>query len=126
MSACQFVFYHFFPCEVIDFCLVKELVLDKLTNFQSLKLQWASKASLTQRKGRAGRVSEGRCFRLITEQFYVGLYNFSEPEIKVCSFKLMIKIIYSLINIHANQFISAEKLFCIFFFFLCVCVASSY
>ena len=62
---------------------MKELTLDKQTNYQSLKLQWASKASLTQRKGRAGRVSEGRCYRLITSQFYVGLNNFSEPEIKV-------------------------------------------
>ena len=68
---------------VVDFCLVKELTLDKMTNYQSLKLQWASKASLTQRKGRAGRVSEGRCYRLITQQFYNKLNSFSDPEIKV-------------------------------------------
>ena len=36
---------------VIDFCLVKELMYDADTNYQCLKLNWASKASLTQRKG---------------------------------------------------------------------------
>ena len=68
---------------MVDFCLIKELMLDRSTNYQSLKLTWASKASLTQRKGRAGRVSDGRYYRLITQQFYIGLNNFSDPEIKV-------------------------------------------
>ena len=36
---------------VIDFCLVKCQVCDEETNFQSLRLQWSSKASSTQRKG---------------------------------------------------------------------------
>ena len=58
-------------------------MLDKLTNYQSLKLQWASKASLTQRMGRAGRVSNGRCYRLITSNFHTTLNEFSDPEIKV-------------------------------------------
>ena len=57
---------------------------DKQTNFQYLKLAWASKASLAQRKGRAGRVSNGRCYRLITENFYVKFVeDFSIPEIAV-------------------------------------------
>ena len=41
---------------VIDFCLTKMLMADTETNFVALKLQWADKNSLKQRKGRAGRV----------------------------------------------------------------------
>jgi ATP-dependent RNA helicase TDRD9 len=41
---------------VIDFCLTKMLMADAETNFVALKLQWADKNSLDQRKGRAGRV----------------------------------------------------------------------
>ena len=36
---------------VVDFCLTKNLETDGETNYQRLTLQWASKASLTQRKG---------------------------------------------------------------------------
>ena len=36
---------------VIDFCLVKCLVCDPETNYQSLRMQWTSHASATQRKG---------------------------------------------------------------------------
>ena len=41
---------------VIDFCLTKQNEVDPETNYQRLMLQWASKASLTQRKGK------GICF----------------------------------------------------------------
>lgn len=72
---------------VIDFCLTKELMVDVQTNYQYLKLNWASKASLTQRKGRAGRVQNGRCYRLITEEFYIKfLAEQSVPEILVSVF----------------------------------------
>lgn len=37
---------------VIDFCLTKELMCDPETNYQALRIAWASLASLTQRKGR--------------------------------------------------------------------------
>ena len=71
---------------VIDFCLIKQLMCDDQTKLQSLKLCWASKASLTQRKGRAGRVSNGRCYRLIHESFYVNyIEEYSPPEIEVRS-----------------------------------------
>jgi hypothetical protein len=36
---------------VIDFCLVKCLICDPETNYQSLRMQWSSHASATQRKG---------------------------------------------------------------------------
>ncbi|XP_039392318.1 ATP-dependent RNA helicase TDRD9 isoform X5 [Mauremys reevesii] len=55
---------------VIDFCLTRTLVCDEDTNYQSLRLCWASKTSCNQRKGRAGRVSKGYCYRLIHKDFW--------------------------------------------------------
>lgn len=55
---------------VIDFCLTKFLTTNRLKNFTSLEMDWASKSSLKQRAGRAGRVSDGRCFRMIPKDFY--------------------------------------------------------
>ena len=37
---------------VIDFCLTRTLVCDEDTNYQSLRLSWASKTSCEQRKGK--------------------------------------------------------------------------
>uniref|UniRef100_A0A8C3I4W4 ATP-dependent RNA helicase TDRD9 n=1 Tax=Chrysemys picta bellii TaxID=8478 RepID=A0A8C3I4W4_CHRPI len=55
---------------VIDFCLTRTLVCDEDTNYQSLRLCWASKTSCNQRKGRAGRVSKGYCYRLVHKDFW--------------------------------------------------------
>ncbi|XP_072283954.1 ATP-dependent RNA helicase TDRD9 [Pyxicephalus adspersus] len=55
---------------VIDFCLTKTLVCDEETNYQSLRLSWASKTNCDQRKGRAGRVSKGYCYRLVLKEFW--------------------------------------------------------
>ncbi|XP_035870118.1 LOW QUALITY PROTEIN: ATP-dependent RNA helicase TDRD9 [Phyllostomus discolor] len=55
---------------VIDFCLTRTLVCDEDTNYQSLRLSWASKTSCNQRKGRAGRVSRGYCYRLVHRDFW--------------------------------------------------------
>ncbi|XP_006879224.1 PREDICTED: putative ATP-dependent RNA helicase TDRD9 [Elephantulus edwardii] len=55
---------------VIDFCLTRTLVCDEDTNYQSLRLTWASKMSCEQRKGRAGRVSRGHCYRLVHKDFW--------------------------------------------------------
>lgn len=55
---------------VIDFCLVKMIALDPVSNYQFLQLGWASKASCVQRAGRAGRVMDGRVYRLVAKAFY--------------------------------------------------------
>ncbi|XP_077323696.1 ATP-dependent RNA helicase TDRD9 isoform X1 [Lithobates pipiens] len=55
---------------VIDFCLTKMLMCDEETNYQSLRLSWASKTNCDQRKGRAGRVSKGYCYRLVLKDFW--------------------------------------------------------
>lgn len=56
--------------------------LDVERDTQALVMQFASQDSLRQRRGRAGRVQEGRCFRLITYNTYNNkLMPHSIPEI---------------------------------------------
>ncbi|KFO74837.1 Putative ATP-dependent RNA helicase TDRD9, partial [Cuculus canorus] len=56
---------------VIDFCLSRTLICDEETNYQSLRLCWASKTDCDQRRGRAGRVSKGYCYRLVHKDFWM-------------------------------------------------------
>lgn len=44
--------------------------MDPETNFQCLELKWASKVNCEQRAGRAGRVMDGRVYRLVPQAFY--------------------------------------------------------
>ncbi|NWI16508.1 TDRD9 helicase, partial [Crypturellus soui] len=70
---------------VIDFCLTRTLVCDEDTNYQSLRLCWASKTNCNQRKGRAGRVSKGYCYRLVHKDFWTNnIPEKSVPEILRC------------------------------------------
>ncbi|NXI95215.1 TDRD9 helicase, partial [Psophia crepitans] len=70
---------------VIDFCLTRTLVCDEETNYQSLRLCWASKTNCNQRKGRAGRVSKGYCYRLVHKNFWTDcIPEKSVPEILRC------------------------------------------
>lgn len=76
---------------VIDFCLTKCLVCNPETNYSCLKLEWASKANCKQRQGRAGRVSEGRLYRMIPEDFYnTVLPDYGIPEMKRCPLELTV------------------------------------
>jgi HrpA-like RNA helicase len=47
--------------------------------------QFASKASLQQRRGRAGRVREGVCYKLISRNTYSKLKEHGDPEIRRCA-----------------------------------------
>ncbi|XP_074439952.1 ATP-dependent RNA helicase TDRD9 isoform X2 [Larus michahellis] len=70
---------------VVDFCLSRTLVCDEETNYQSLRLCWASKTNCNQRKGRAGRVSEGYCYRLVHKEFWTDFIpEKAVPEILRC------------------------------------------
>lgn len=53
---------------VIDSGKVKETSFDALSNMRKLEEAWTSKAAGKQRKGRAGRVQEGRCYKLFTRK----------------------------------------------------------
>ncbi|KAI4485731.1 hypothetical protein M0802_012565 [Mischocyttarus mexicanus] len=67
---------------VIDFCLVKLLTFNPITNFQSLELSWASKVNCKQRAGRTGRMMDGRVYRLVPKNFYNSILPEEEtPEI---------------------------------------------
>ncbi|CAF1436498.1 unnamed protein product, partial [Didymodactylos carnosus] len=66
---------------VIDFCLTKEMVCDQETNYSCLQLVWASKANCDQRRGRAGRVSDGKCYRLVKRSLYNQLQPFQKPAL---------------------------------------------
>jgi ATP-dependent helicase HrpA len=48
---------------------------------QQLPIEAVSQASANQRKGRCGRVSEGVCFRLYSEDDFLARQEFTEPEI---------------------------------------------
>lgn len=55
---------------VVDFCLTKEIIYNPRNLCEKLALQYCSKASCDQRKGRTGRLFPGFCFRLIPESLY--------------------------------------------------------
>ncbi|WP_232842763.1 ATP-dependent helicase HrpB [Psychrosphaera ytuae] len=66
---------------VIDSGLEKRLVFDPASGMSKLTTLAISKASAEQRKGRAGRVSEGNCIRLWSETKHNSLADFQEEEI---------------------------------------------
>jgi ATP-dependent helicase HrpA len=51
------------------------------TKVQRLPIEPISQASANQRKGRCGRVSEGICIRLYSEQDFLSRSEFTDPEI---------------------------------------------
>merc|ERR1719319_1383788 len=67
---------------VIDFCLTKNIEADQDTNYPRLVMEWASKQQCVQRMGRAGRVQEGRVYRLINSSFYHQLKEEHEAELR--------------------------------------------
>ncbi|XP_077521432.1 tudor domain containing 9 protein spindle E isoform X2 [Amblyomma americanum] len=76
---------------VVDFCLTKCLVCDPDTNYSCLKMEWASKSNCKQRQGRAGRVTEGRVYRMVPESFYHEvLPDYGIPEMQRCPLELTV------------------------------------
>lgn len=81
---------------VVDAGLVKLPYFDPVTGLERLIVHETSKASSTQRAGRAGRTaSGGKCFRLYTEQFFTTkMKDHTPPEIlrtNLTSFILTLK-----------------------------------
>ena len=52
------------------------------SRLQRLPIEPISQASANQRKGRCGRLSDGVCFRLYSEQDFLGRPEFTDPEIR--------------------------------------------
>mmetsp|Transcript_39452 Transcript_39452/g.63966 ORF Transcript_39452/g.63966 Transcript_39452/m.63966 type:complete len:491 (-) Transcript_39452:183-1655(-) len=65
---------------VIDCGKVKENQYDPATRMTSLVQTWVSKASARQRRGRAGRVRAGKCFRLYTKRKHESFIEQQPPE----------------------------------------------
>ena len=66
---------------IVDTGLAKELCFDPKRNMNSLEVRIISKSSAEQRKGRAGRTSPGKCYRLYSEDDYKGMPSKMLPEI---------------------------------------------
>eukprot|EP00124_Ichthyophonus_hoferi_P003819 Ihof_evm1s359 gene=Ihof_evmTU1s359 len=66
---------------VIDFCKVKETRYDAERSMSMLVECLTSKASTRQRMGRAGRVREGFCYKLLSKRKFDRLADQSLPEI---------------------------------------------
>lgn len=66
---------------VIDSGFVRKALYDVSSGMTTLTTQRISQASAEQRKGRAGRLFSGKCYRLWTESQQAQLLAFDEPEI---------------------------------------------
>jgi ATP-dependent RNA helicase DDX35 len=67
---------------VLDCGFVKLRAFNPKTGIETLTATGISKASATQRSGRAGRTRPGKCYRLYTEASYETLIQTSIPEIQ--------------------------------------------
>jgi ATP-dependent RNA helicase DDX35 len=67
---------------VIDSGYVKLRTYDARLGIETLNVLPVSRASATQRAGRAGRTRPGKCFRLYTEETYKSLEEATFPEIQ--------------------------------------------
>jgi ATP-dependent RNA helicase DDX35 len=67
---------------VVDSGFVKLRAFNPLTGIETLTATPVSKASATQRAGRAGRTKPGKCYRLYTEASFHSLEEATVPEIQ--------------------------------------------
>ncbi|KAF2159479.1 hypothetical protein M409DRAFT_30100 [Zasmidium cellare ATCC 36951] len=67
---------------VIDTGRVKETSFDPANNMVKLAEVWASRAACKQRRGRAGRVRAGECYKLYTRSAEAKMAERPEPEIR--------------------------------------------
>ncbi|KAK7343440.1 hypothetical protein VNO77_12188 [Canavalia gladiata] len=66
---------------VLDCGKAKETSYDALNNTPCLLPTWISKVSALQRRGRAGRVQPGECYRLYPRRVYDAFTEYQLPEI---------------------------------------------
>ncbi len=67
---------------VVDTGRAKERQYDVASGVQTFRVSWISKASASQRAGRAGRTGPGHCYRLYSSAVFENHFEqFSQPEI---------------------------------------------
>ena len=67
---------------VVDTGRVKETSFDPANNMVKLAEVWASRAACKQRRGRAGRVRAGKCYKLYTRSAEAKMAERPDPEIR--------------------------------------------
>lgn len=67
---------------VIDTCRERRNQVDRYSNTPMLREQWCALDSLKQRRGRAGRVQPGVCFRILPEKYLERLEGVTPPEMQ--------------------------------------------
>lgn len=78
-------FHKYLLSIVFDFCLTKSMYTDTASNVTTLQLCWASRNNCIQRSGRAGRVMDGRVYRLVPQKFFDELMDqTARPEMLCC------------------------------------------
>lgn len=70
---------------VIDSCREKQSSYDPVNRMPLLLERFAAKANLKQRRGRAGRVQAGTCYKLISLETFNKLPDHGTPEIHRCA-----------------------------------------
>jgi len=75
---------------VVDSCFVKEPAYNPKTLISSLLVTPCSQAASAQRKGRAGRVSRGMCFRMCPETAFAQLRRQTTPEMQRLSLEWIV------------------------------------
>lgn len=91
---------------VIDTGVVKTKKYDAATGLDSLKVTKISQAQAWQRTGRAGRESEGICYRTYTAKEYDAFEKMTKPEILRCNLSSAILQLLAIgVNIENFDFI---------------------
>lgn len=67
---------------VIDTCRERRTQVDRYSNTPMLREQWCALDSLKQRRGRAGRVQPGVCFRVLPQKYMERLEAVTPPEMQ--------------------------------------------
>jgi ATP-dependent helicase HrpB len=75
---------------VIDSGLTRRLQYDPATGLNRLITVTASKASAEQRKGRAGRLEPGICYRLYSRHVFQSMIPFAPPEILISDLSALV------------------------------------
>lgn len=85
---------------VIDTGRVKETSFDPKDNVVKLQEVWASQAACKQRRGRAGRVKAGKCYKLFTRSVETNMAPRPDPEIRRVPLE---QLCLSVVAMNSNQ-----------------------
>ena len=93
---------------VIDTCKEKQSSYDPSNRMPMLVEKFASRDSLKQRRGRAGRVRPGSCYKLISRSTFGKLPEHGEPEIKRCALdQTLLSLLYLGVEEGSGNFLAS-------------------